>query len=59
MPAKWVFVGGLGLLLALHTPLIANQELNPDSASVMDPVHPTRWGRPQTAAALSGVVPGA
>jgi hypothetical protein len=59
MPAKWVFVGGLGLLLAFHSPLIANQDLNPDSASVMDPVHPTRWGRPQTAAALSAVVPGA
>lgn len=59
MPAKWVFITGLGLLLASHNPLRANHEPQPDSASVIDPVDPNRWGRPQTAAALSAVLPGA
>ncbi len=59
MPAKWVFTGGLGLLLAIHAPLRANHEPQPDSASVIDPMDQNRWGRPQTAAALSAVLPGA
>jgi hypothetical protein len=59
MPAKWVFVGGLGLLLASHSPLLALHGPEPDSASVFDPGHSTRWGRPQTAAVLSAALPGA